>query len=117
MTRDRRELADELRDRAQELRLVDPAPAPGPRWEGRVLQDIPNGVGHVLRLLWREPPNGPPNLSIRVWRESDRDLLLPLSFGVEVPYFRLPRVGEGVAEALDLSCRHVLEYRRTRPGR
>jgi hypothetical protein len=82
-----------------------------------LLRDIPNGPGHVLRVVWRpEPPRGGPHVSIRVWREISRGTeraLAPVGdLGVEVAYFRLPALAEAIADALELARDNVREFRR-----
>jgi hypothetical protein len=82
-----------------------------------LLRDIPNGRGHVLRVVWRpDPPRGGPHVSIRVWREQSRGkerALTPVGdLGVEVAYFRLPDLAEAIADALELARDNVREFRR-----
>jgi hypothetical protein len=110
-------LADDLRQGAAMLRESIDSVSTAFDTRKVLLRDIPNGRGHVLRVVWRpDPPRGGPHVSIRVWREQSRGkerALTPVGdLGVEVAYFRLPDLAEAIADALELARDNVREFRR-----
>jgi hypothetical protein len=111
-------LSDELRHRAQDLRDVDVKieGITGP--VGLVLANMASGQGFRLIVQWISIRGRAPELSLRVWRELQSGSLVPLrDVGLEIPYYRLPTIGEAVAKALELSVDNVTRFRTERDGK
>jgi hypothetical protein len=107
----------DLRRGAQALRDADGEP--NNELRGTLIKDIPNGFGHVIRVLWRpDPPKGGPHLSIRVWRETPNGETYPVrDLGIEIAVSRLAALGDAVADALEIARDNVTEFRRRNPRR
>jgi hypothetical protein len=106
------DLPARLRDRAAALRAIDVHPRPTDL-DGILLAEIPSGPCHVLRVIWQPNRLGRgPHLSIRVWRESHPGEVTPVAgVGLEVAYYRLARLAEALADALELARQSVVDYR------
>ena len=114
--RDLHRRADDLRAKAQVLRELE-EPIRGVDVWGEIIADIPNGPGHILRVVWRPPRgNAPPNLGIRIWKDCGSDQAIPLpGKGIDVPHYRLAALADALAVALERGIEHSRTFRRE-PG-
>ena len=96
--------ADDLRDRAQNLRRSMPprASAAPPPENGRRLGTINRSESEEIRINWSEF-EGHPFLSIRMWKRYDDGTWWPDKRGIAIRVRELPDLVVAMAEAIDLA--------------